>query len=388
MSENAVNISEMGQAVDNSDMDWDDIPTNEFTEESAEETSNEGNPEGNLEESEDQDFESLGEEDGNKDNEAKPEAVKPEEETPSGEKEGDSKDSKEEVESELVEVKIDGEVQKVPLEELKNNYSGKVAWDKKFSELDLQRKEVVAERDGLQADINAVNEYVTELGNKMRNVSMMDGLYEIAALNNIGPHVVKQALIKEILPEINRMAEMNEDQINLEFSKADLEYQKSMQQREAEKMRSQQAQAELQSQINSVLSERGIEMDEYKEAESFLNARKDQVGEVTPELVGDYVLFSKAESRAENLLNEFDSGKHVQNDEVFNGVIDMLLQNPDFSDADVNEILTDVLGKAKMEVAEEKINKKQQQKAPKKKTVQMNNAEVEEGPEDWDDILD
>jgi hypothetical protein len=128
-------------------------------------------------------------------------------------------------------------------------------------------------------------------------------------------------------------------------------------------------------------------MDEYKEAESFLNARKDQVGEVTPELVGDYVLFSKAESRAENLLNEFDSGKHVKNDEVFNGVIDMLLQNPDFSDADVNEILTDVMGEAKKDVAEQKINNKQQQKSSKKK-VKLNNTEVEEGPIDWDDILD
>ena len=389
MSENAVDVNSMGQAQGDVDVDWDDIPTNEFDEAPAEEAGSEENNEENTEASvtelEDFDSELPSKEARGEDSKSEEPTSDSKEEAPSGEKEGDSENTEEE----LVEVKIDGELQKVSLQELKNNYSGKVAYDKKFSELDQERKQVVSERDSLQNDINAVNQYVAELGDKMRNVSMMEGLYEIAALNNIGPHMVKQALIAEILPEINRMAELSEDQIQLEYNKSDLEYQKSLQQREQERFRSEQTQRELNDKVNSVLDANKIEMSEYKEAEAFLNARKDQIGEVTPELVGEYVTFSRAENRAENLLNQFDSGKHFENEEVMNGVIDMLLQNPEFSDADVNEILTDVLGQAKREVAEQKIEQKQQKQTKStKKTVQLNNTEVEEGPTDWEDILD
>jgi hypothetical protein len=43
--------------------------------------------------------------------------------------------------------KVDGEEVEIPLQELLNNYSGKQAWDKRFSELDVERKEYQKERD-------------------------------------------------------------------------------------------------------------------------------------------------------------------------------------------------------------------------------------------------
>lgn len=393
MSENAIDVNTMGQAQDMDDMDWDDIPTDEFDsvdEGDADETS--------MEQSEDSDSELGSEETSEQDSESAEPTSDNKEEDNSGKEESDKEDSKE-VESkeeskeseELIEVKIDGEIQKVSLDELKSNYSGKVAWDKRFSEIDQERKQISAERDSLQEEINSVNQYVSELGEKMKNVSMMEGLYEIAALNNIGPHQVKHALIAEILPEINRMAEMDPAAIELEFSRQELEYQKSMQQKEQERFSAQQAQRELQDQINSVLTKYDIEMDEYKEAEKFLSARKDEVGEVTPELVGDYVVFAKAESRAENLLTNFDSGKHSGNNEVMNGLIDIVLQNPSFTDDDINEILEDVLGKAQQEVAKQKVEassaKKQPKQAQVKKKTVINDVEVSEGSDDWDDIL-
>ena len=54
-------------------------------------------------------------------------------------------EKKEEVLPELIEVKVEGSIEKVSLDELKENYSGKVAYDKKFTELDKERQSYKSE---------------------------------------------------------------------------------------------------------------------------------------------------------------------------------------------------------------------------------------------------
>ena len=325
-------------------------------------------------------------ESGQEDSEAKDEASNSKEEDSSG-KEESGEQREEQAEESLIEVKVDGEIQKVPLQELKNNYAGKVAYDKKFSEIDRERKEVVAERDSLQGDITAINEYVNELGNKMRNASMLEGLYEIASLNNIGPHQVKKAIIAELMPEINRMADLSPDQLDFEYQRQELEYNKELQQKEYETMQARQAEESRNQQLNSLIDSSGISMDEYREANSFLSARQQELGEeVTPELTIQYAQFAKAEGRAADILNGFNDGKHAQDEDVMNGVIDIALQYPEFSDEDIIEVISEAFEGAKNDVVEQKIEKvtKSNQSKPKKKeeVIQEDNGY----DLDWDDL--
>ena len=94
-------------------------------------------------------------ESGQEDSEAKDEASESKEEDSSG-KEESGEEREEQAEESLIEVKVDGEIQKVPLQELKNNYAGKVAYDKKFSEINKERQEVTAERDSLEQEIKSI----------------------------------------------------------------------------------------------------------------------------------------------------------------------------------------------------------------------------------------
>ena len=381
MAENAMEVmDEVLNSQDNESYDdWDELDASDLGEQ------DDSNIEAKSEEVESSDSGVSGSEDRDEDNEAPEEVNNSKEENSSGKEESNKEDSEG-----LIEVKVDGELQKVSLDELKSNYAGKVAWDKRFSEVDRERKQVLSERDALQNDINSVNEYVAELGNKMRNVSMLEGLYEIGSLNNIGPHAIKKALIDELLPEINKMMDMPEDMINLEYQKQELQYQKNLQMQEQQRFQAQQAQRELQQKVESLMQNANVSMEEYQEAQSFLNARKNELKqEVTPELVVDYAIFAKAESRADNLLNSFENGTHAGNDEVMNGVIDMILQYPEFTDEDVMDVIQDALSSAKQDVAqkqvEEVINKKSPSKPKSKKKEQpmMDDSDVD----DWDDLL-
>ena len=326
-------------------------------------------------------------ESGQEDSEVKDEASDSKKEDSSG-KEESGEQREEQAEESLIEVKVDGEIQKVPLQELKNNYAGKVAYDKKFSEINKERQEVTAERDSLEQEIQSINEYVNDLGAKMRDVSMLEGLYEIASLNNIGPHQVKKAIIAELLPEINRMAELDPQQLELEFQRQELEYNKEMQQRDYEKMQARQAEEERTRNEAALIESSGINNEEYVEAQQFLNARKDELGEeITPELTIQYAKFAKAEGRAVDIVSKFDNGNHAENEDIVNGTIDIILDYPHFTDEDINEVLASVYSKAQQEAVEEKIEKvtgKSNQSKPKKKEEVM---QEDNGYDlDWDDL--
>ena len=65
-----------------------------------------------------------------------------------------------------IKVKVDGEEQEITLKEYKNGISGQKAIQKRFNEVDNERK-------SLQAEIDNINKYVADLGNTMKNVSMV-----------------------------------------------------------------------------------------------------------------------------------------------------------------------------------------------------------------------
>ena len=63
----------------------------------------------------------------------------------------------------MVPVKINGKEEMVPIKDLLGNYSGKVAWDKKFSEIDMSRKQVAAQELKLREMADMVKAVYEEL---------------------------------------------------------------------------------------------------------------------------------------------------------------------------------------------------------------------------------
>jgi hypothetical protein len=87
--------------------------------------------------------------------------------------------------------KVDGELQEITLKEFKNGISGEKAIAKRFSEYDRKEKE-------FESQMNQVNEYINDLGNTIRNASVLEGVSRIAELTGAAPHMVKEALIQEL----------------------------------------------------------------------------------------------------------------------------------------------------------------------------------------------
>jgi cell division protein FtsB len=277
------------------------------------------------------------------------------EEKDSKESEKDVKQPTKEVKEELsvsdeteVEVKIDGKLEKISLKDLKNNYSGKVAYDRKFTELDKQNKQVTQERTKLQQEINQVNQYVNTFAEKMRNRDAVGAMSYLAEFSGMSPAAIKQTLINQLIPEINRQAGLTEAERDLELTKEEIAFQKAQQQRELQKLQQENSQKSLELANTKARSEHGISMNEWDEAFEFLDTHVEKGKAITRKDVVDYALWKRADDRASTVLQTYDSGKYLQDKTVRDTLTKIASENPDFSQQDLDDVLKEAF-KGKVE---------------------------------------
>jgi len=289
-------------------------------------------------------------------------------------------------EEEEVEVKVDGKVQKVTLQELKNNYSGKVAYDKKFTEMDQ-------ERQAFKQEVNEINEYVNDLGKTMQESSVLEGFYKVGELVNMAPHQIKAALIKEILPEIARLEGLSEQEVNLEYQQSETKYQQTKIESDKKAFEAKQAQAELSKKVLDAQEALNINDKEWDEAVAYLDKTLPPTEALTVDVVKEYVQFTKAEELATSVITEFDKS-FLTNEAVMGNLQNIIVDNPDFTEKDLQDIMAEAFGNSKKEVVEQKIVNS----IAKKQGNVSNDSEESSGPTpiqdsegneilDWDDLF-
>ena len=112
-------------------------------------------------------------------------------------------------EESLVPVKINGQDQMVPIKELLTNYSGKVAWDKKFSELDQNRRSLSAKELKIREISDTIRSVYEEQDPTVK-------MYKMAQLAGVDPVEFRNKFYNEQISLLEKYYSMTEDE-----SKAD-----------------------------------------------------------------------------------------------------------------------------------------------------------------------
>lgn len=280
-------------------------------------------------------------------------------------------------------VKIDGEEQFVSLKELGNDFSGQKAIAQRFNEFDRKEKE-------FDAQMQEVNDYINELGATMRDSSILGGVQKIGELVGMAPHQLKEALLKELVPEIERRYGMSEEELALELQTQENNYLREQTESNNARLKVEQAQRELDLKVMDLRETHNISKQEWQEYENTLSSQYSKE-EITPELVTSYHNFKQAENRADSIIDSFDSS-YSSDREVMDALVEQVYENPNLSDDDFREILETALGSSKKAEAEAKVEKAVESKA--KKPQQKNDSFIkpivsDEGNEidDWEDLL-
>ena len=289
----------------------------------------------------------------------------------------DSASEKETVEEkpELIKVKVAGKEEEVTLEELKTNYSGKVAYDKKFTELDKERKAFLKEKTQIESYVNQFRETAT-------NQNMVEATKFLGQLTGKAPHQVVEELIQSLTPEIERRMGLMDSELEYENKLADAQYKADLLEQKQSQLENEQVLQTLDAKIESIMSDKSITTEEWDKAVRELDNQLPKEQALTPELVAEFVHYERSIAKTDSILNTFEDGKYLSNDSVKNTLRDIAIDNPDFTNEDLIEILSNSVQTSTKKQVEEKLVKKtsntpkQQQQVSQFKQLTS-----------WDDIL-
>lgn len=124
----------------------------------------------------------------------------------------------------LIPHKVDGKVEEIPVKELLNSYAGKVAYDKRFQELDVEKKTYAKEKQEWAAKTKEIDSFVTEFFTKAQSGQAMEALQMLAAGVGQDPLEFTRNIKASILREYETYANMTEEERRKHDVQQEVEY--------------------------------------------------------------------------------------------------------------------------------------------------------------------
>ena len=261
--------------------------------------------------------------------------------------------------------KVDGEDVDVSLQDLLNNYSGKVSYDKKFQEFSESKKEFNSYKEVYDKDIETINSYINNFSQKLKEKDALGALSYFAEFSGMEPHTFRRQLLEQITPEVDRLAQLSPEQLENEKLIQQNEYLENQRESEVNKRQEEQSRQELLNEIKNLQEAHNISDDSFRSSyQELVEGGFD--GEITPDIVAEYYVHSAAFTKSEEVLNQINP-ELVQNDQIVESLQKVIVENPSFDDNDLVDIVQEVYGNTKKE-ASKSVSKKVSQSEKKQET--------------------
>jgi hypothetical protein len=262
--------------------------------------------------------------------------------------------------------KVDGEDIDVSLQDLLNNYSGKVSYDKKFQEFSETRKEFENNKRQYDGEISNINQYINNFAEKLRDEDAMGALEYFASFAGVKPYEFRTELLRQLAPEVERRSMMSSDEIENENLRAQNEYLRAQQESEVRYKETEQSQVELSNDIKRIQEAHNITDEDFEKAYYEL-VESNYDGDINPALVGEYYVHTQAFSQAENVLNQVDTNL-TSNDQIVESLQKVIVENPSFDNDDLLDIVKEVYSDYKEETSKTVSKKLAVSDKPQKKS--------------------
>jgi hypothetical protein len=232
---------------------------------------------------------------------------------------------------------IDGEEVEINLKEALsstlNNHVAKATIDKRFSELDKQKKSLYTEKQSLIKDIE-------EIG-KQASVDNWEGAFEaLGKLSGNTPgYLIKEKMISALLPEIKKRSEMTNEELRSEYLKSQNEHLSKLNESEAQKRIAKANQEKLERTVESIRETHKISTQEWNDTFAKLDQEVPVDQDITLEMVKEKVLQERASNEVSSKVDTLLKDVEGVTEEAQKYMADIIAKHPEFTDEQLNEIV-------------------------------------------------
>lgn len=256
-----------------------------------------------IKEDKDEDEEEVEEEEDEEEEEVEEEEKKEDEEKSKEDKE--KKDSKKlrirmgddlfNIDSDATfKVKVDGETQEVTAQDLINNYAGKTAWDKKFTEIGKEKKALEFEKTSLTKEKQTLSSHLKNalapLDDKEGNP--LDSLMYLVEMSGKDPYNAYRRIMEANLDELGQLLDMTETERELYFHRKKDELYTGVAKKRQEKQQEETTFNQVRQKVDSLRQTFKVSEDQFVEASEELEGIYKAAGldenELDYEAVVDY----------------------------------------------------------------------------------------------------
>lgn len=248
-------------------------------------------------------------------------------------------------------IKIDGKIEKVTLEELTKDYSGKTNYTKKYTELDIERKAFHTERQELQSGIDKLLDL-----SKTDKLGAMEYLYD--KLGENGREAVKE-LKAQIHAAFEEWSTLSPEERAQRELKDETDYHKKRADKYEHERVEEAKNKALDTRVQAVKTQYSLDnasfVSRYDELKKFQESG-DLKEEITPELIGAYHAQVIRQQDLGKVILQLDLDPGVQ-ETAFSALKSIWDKDPELTVEELQRIASDVYGSSAAKKLAQKIKK-------------------------------
>jgi hypothetical protein len=286
-------------------------------------------------------------------------------------------------------VKIDGENVEVPVQELINNYSGKTAWDKKFTELGKEKKIFESKVNEFKAQISEIDQKLAQVIQplKQKDGNPLESLLYLVEMSGEDPYNAYRRIMEANLDELGKLYDMTETERELYFHKKKDELHTNVAKKRYEKAQKEEVFNQTVQKVDSLRQAFNVTEEQYVEAsdelEDLFESSGLDVNSITHEAIVDYASLKPHIAVVRELIEPYEDNiseekygdvvaqlsKYLRDGKADKKAMEEILKRNFSVEEDVKELNTKVYSK--------------QQKFPAKKALKEDSDKFESF-DDWD----
>jgi len=245
--------------------------------------------------------------------------------------------------------KVDGEEVEVPLQELLNNYSGKVAYDRKFQELDREKQAFTSDKEEVN---NSINTFFN-LAKQGDELGALDFLLERAgAAYGLDRNTFLNGFAQQVEPQVQQWMQMSEEERAVHQLQTENEYFKRQRESEAQTRTEEQTRKELEGHVSKIQEIHGLDQAQFVEYYDQVVSNPKAIEGLAPnevlDLVDRYIDNTNSFSEAREILSEVDSSLIANENAIWDFVDTVQTVNKhhggEFTKEELTEIAKEVYG--------------------------------------------